>query len=75
MKRNHCIHLKLLLELRYASEIKALSKARIRKHYSPFFMQKKITNEHYVTILREFVSTQLALQDRQGIDWFMHDGA
>ncbi|GBM26099.1 hypothetical protein AVEN_12855-1 [Araneus ventricosus] len=41
----------------------------------PFFMRETISSERYITILEEFVSTHLALEDRPRIEWFMQDGA
>ncbi|GBM13394.1 hypothetical protein AVEN_108060-1 [Araneus ventricosus] len=38
-------------------------------------MRETISSEHYITILGQFVSTQLALEDRPKIEWFMQDGA
>ena len=46
-----------------------------QRHYRPFFRTRTITTERYVTILELFVSTQLALEDRPGTDWFMQDRA
>ena len=31
--------------------------------------------QRYVTILEQFASTQLALEDRLGTNWFLQDGA
>ncbi|GBM07331.1 hypothetical protein AVEN_198108-1 [Araneus ventricosus] len=41
----------------------------------PFFMRETISSERYITILGQFVSTQLALEDRSKIEWFMQDGS
>ncbi|GBN48028.1 hypothetical protein AVEN_55603-1 [Araneus ventricosus] len=41
----------------------------------PFFMGETISSERYITILEQFVSTQLALEDRPSIEWFMQAGA
>ena len=41
----------------------------------PFFVRETITTERYVTILEQFVSTQLALEDRPSANWFMQDAA
>ncbi|GBO10004.1 hypothetical protein AVEN_268106-1 [Araneus ventricosus] len=41
----------------------------------PFLMRETISSERYITILEQFVSTQLALEDRPRIEWFMQDGA
>ncbi|GBM62578.1 hypothetical protein AVEN_224375-1 [Araneus ventricosus] len=41
----------------------------------PFSVRETISSERYITILEQFVSTQLALKDRQRIEWFMQDGA
>ncbi|GBN39133.1 hypothetical protein AVEN_120978-1 [Araneus ventricosus] len=46
-----------------------------QRHYRPFFLCEKRSLERYITILDQFVSTQLALEDRQRIEWFMQDGA
>ena len=40
----------------------------------PFFVRGTITTERYVKILEQFVSTQLAIEDRPGTDLFMQDG-
>ncbi|GBM23650.1 hypothetical protein AVEN_117398-1 [Araneus ventricosus] len=34
----------------------------------PFFMRETISSERYITILEQFVSTQLALEDRSRIE-------
>ncbi|GBN17496.1 hypothetical protein AVEN_204412-1 [Araneus ventricosus] len=34
-----------------------------------------ISSERYITILEQFISTKLALEDRPGIEWFMQDVA
>ncbi|GBM99370.1 hypothetical protein AVEN_243056-1 [Araneus ventricosus] len=41
----------------------------------PFSIQETISSEPYITILEQFGSTQLALEDRPGIERFMQDGA
>ena len=41
----------------------------------PFFVRETITTERYVIVLEQLVSTQLALEDRPGTNWFMEDGA
>ncbi|GBM73819.1 hypothetical protein AVEN_80248-1 [Araneus ventricosus] len=41
----------------------------------PFFMRETISSERYITILEQFVSTQLALEDQPRIEWFIQDGA
>ncbi|GBL83076.1 hypothetical protein AVEN_165303-1 [Araneus ventricosus] len=38
-------------------------------------MRETISSERYITILEQFVSTQLALEDRPRIEWFMQDRA
>ncbi|GBN75476.1 hypothetical protein AVEN_190955-1 [Araneus ventricosus] len=38
-------------------------------------MREMICSERHITILKQFVSTQLALEDRPRIEWFMQDGA
>ncbi|GBN29604.1 hypothetical protein AVEN_164071-1 [Araneus ventricosus] len=38
-------------------------------------MRETISSERYTAILEQFVSTQLALEDRPRIEWFMQDGA
>ncbi|GBN99815.1 hypothetical protein AVEN_245888-1 [Araneus ventricosus] len=38
-------------------------------------MRETIFSKRYITILEQFVSTQLALEDRPRIEWFMQDGA
>ncbi|GBM27731.1 hypothetical protein AVEN_25350-1 [Araneus ventricosus] len=38
-------------------------------------MRETISSERYITILEQFVSTQLPLEDRPRIEWFMQDGA
>ncbi|GBM51648.1 hypothetical protein AVEN_43277-1 [Araneus ventricosus] len=38
-------------------------------------MRETIASERYITILEQFVSTRLALEDRSRIEWFMQDGA
>ncbi|GBN75338.1 hypothetical protein AVEN_6332-1 [Araneus ventricosus] len=38
-------------------------------------MREIISSERYITILEQFVSTQIALEDRPRIEWFMQDGA
>ncbi|GBM84133.1 hypothetical protein AVEN_218303-1 [Araneus ventricosus] len=40
----------------------------------PFFMRETMSSERYITILEQFVSTQLALEDRPRIEWFMQNG-
>ncbi|GBL72753.1 hypothetical protein AVEN_127978-1 [Araneus ventricosus] len=46
-----------------------------QRYYGPFFMQETISSECYITILEQFVSTHLALEDQPRIEWFMQDGA
>ncbi|GBM79190.1 hypothetical protein AVEN_209519-1 [Araneus ventricosus] len=41
----------------------------------PFFMRETISSERYIAILEQFISTQLALEDRPRIQWFMQDRA
>ena len=41
----------------------------------PFFVRVTIITERFVTILEQFISTQLALEDLPGANWFMQDGA
>ncbi|GBL85126.1 hypothetical protein AVEN_221339-1 [Araneus ventricosus] len=41
----------------------------------PSFIRETISSECYITILEQFVSTQLALEDRPRIKWFIQDGA
>ena len=43
-----------------------------QRHYRPSF--RMITAERCVTILEQFVSTQLMLKDRPGTNWFMQGG-
>ncbi|GBM63300.1 hypothetical protein AVEN_186120-1 [Araneus ventricosus] len=38
-------------------------------------MRGTISSERYITILEQFVSTQLDLEDRPRIEWFIHDGS
>ncbi|GBN32328.1 hypothetical protein AVEN_206083-1 [Araneus ventricosus] len=38
-------------------------------------MLETISSERYFTILKQFVRTQLALEDRPRIEWFIQDGA
>ncbi|GBO06222.1 hypothetical protein AVEN_245155-1 [Araneus ventricosus] len=38
-------------------------------------MRGTISRERNITILEQFVSAQLALEDRPRIEWFMQDGA
>ncbi|GBL96722.1 hypothetical protein AVEN_111858-1 [Araneus ventricosus] len=38
-------------------------------------MRETISSERYITILELFVSTQLALEDRPRIEWFIQYGA
>ncbi|GBL89448.1 hypothetical protein AVEN_87797-1 [Araneus ventricosus] len=38
-------------------------------------MRETFSSEGYITILEQFVSTQLALEDRSRIEWFIQDGA
>ncbi|GBL80666.1 hypothetical protein AVEN_225321-1 [Araneus ventricosus] len=38
-------------------------------------MRETISSERYITFLEQFVSTQLALEDRSRIEWFIQDGA
>ncbi|GBM44773.1 hypothetical protein AVEN_164928-1 [Araneus ventricosus] len=38
-------------------------------------MRETISIERYITILEHFVSTQLALEDRPRMEWFIQDGA
>ncbi|GBM72345.1 hypothetical protein AVEN_210311-1 [Araneus ventricosus] len=40
----------------------------------PFFMRETISSERYITILEEFASTQLGLEELL-IEWFLQDGA
>ncbi|GBN16432.1 hypothetical protein AVEN_205336-1 [Araneus ventricosus] len=40
----------------------------------PFSMRGTISSDRYITILDQFVSTQLALEDRPRIEWFIQDG-
>ena len=58
------IRLKFLQGLRYG-HIRILG---------PFFVRETITAERCVTILQQFVSFQLALEDRRNANWFMQDG-
>ncbi|GBN86028.1 hypothetical protein AVEN_208269-1 [Araneus ventricosus] len=46
-----------------------------RGNIVPFFISETISSELYITILEQFVSTQLVLEDRPKIEWFMQDGA
>ncbi|GBM11000.1 hypothetical protein AVEN_1335-1 [Araneus ventricosus] len=39
-----------------------------QRHYWPFFMLEKISRERWITIFEQFVSTQLALEDRPRIE-------
>lgn len=67
---------KVTARVKICTRNQSIKQSKNNKTLQSFLHAKKmITSEHYVTILGEFVSTQLALQDRQGIDWFMHDGA
>ncbi|GBN93261.1 hypothetical protein AVEN_80066-1 [Araneus ventricosus] len=40
----------------------------------PFSMRETISSKRYITILDQFVSTQLTLEDRPRTEWFMQDG-
>ncbi|GBM29000.1 hypothetical protein AVEN_40751-1 [Araneus ventricosus] len=42
--------------------------------FGPFFMRETISSARYSTILEQLDSTQLALEDRTRIEWFMQDG-
>lgn len=59
----------------YSPKVTAWAAVCARGIIGPFFVRETVTTERYVKILEQFVSTQLALVDRPGIDWFMQDGA
>lgn len=41
----------------------------------PFFLRETVTTDRYIALLKQFVATQQALDDRPGTAWFMQDGA
>ncbi|KFM66589.1 hypothetical protein X975_14119, partial [Stegodyphus mimosarum] len=62
-------------EALHSPEVTAWAAVFVRGITGLFFGRETITTQCYVTILEQFVSTQLALEDRPGIEWFMQDGA
>ncbi|GBM71996.1 hypothetical protein AVEN_167732-1 [Araneus ventricosus] len=58
----------------YSPKVTAWVAVFSRGIIGPFFMRETISSESYITILEQFVSTQLALEDRPRIEWFMQDG-
>ncbi|GBO33133.1 hypothetical protein AVEN_103551-1 [Araneus ventricosus] len=59
----------------YSPKVTAWVAVCSRGIISPFFIRGTISSERYITILEQFVSTQLALEDRPRIEWFMQDAA
>ncbi|GBO21533.1 hypothetical protein AVEN_63098-1 [Araneus ventricosus] len=58
----------------HSPEVTAWVAVCSRSIIGPFVMQETISSERYITILEQFVSTQLALEDQPRIEWFMKMG-
>ncbi|GBN31561.1 hypothetical protein AVEN_100073-1 [Araneus ventricosus] len=59
----------------YSPKITAWVAVCSRCIIGPFFMRETTSSERHITILEQFVSTQLALEDRLRIEWFIQDGS